>query len=122
MECDGTYYRFSKDETTKNIMADMGKDVSEGPFTKLNAPEIENLTGVEGPAGFKFNDRDEWCIMVDQFATDGGYLPAVTKDMAGGEFRILSRDEYDMGQTKKRHGSVLNITKEELSRLKERFK
>lgn len=122
LEWDGTYYRFSKDETTKNIMADMGKDVSEGPFTKLNAPEIENLTGVEGPAGFKFNDRDEWCIMVDQFATDGGYLPAVTKDMAGGEFRILSRDEYDMGQTKKRHGSVLNITKEELSRLKERFK
>lgn len=122
LEWDGTYYRFSKDETTKNIMADMGKDVSEGPFTKLNAPEIENLTGVEGPAGFKFNDRDEWCIMVDQFATDGGYLPAVTKDMAGGEFRILSGDEYDMGQTKKRHGSVLNITKEELSRLKERFK
>lgn len=122
LEWDGTYYRFSKDETTKNIMADMGKDVSEGPFTKLNAPEIENLTGVEGPAGFKFNDRDEWCIMVDQFATDGGYLPAVTKDMAGGEFRILSKDEYDMGQTKKRHGSVLNITKEELLRLKERFK
>ena len=59
--------------------------------------------------------------MVDQFATDGGYLPIVTKDMSSGEFRVLEKSEYDMGETKKRHGSVLNITEEEYERLTEKF-
>lgn len=121
LEHNGMYYRFSKDETTKNIIADMSSDVGRGPFKRLEAPEVEKLMGVEGPAGFKFNDRDEWCLMVDRFATGGGYLPIVTKDMASGVFRVLEEDEYDMGSTKKRHGSVLNITEEEYKRLTERY-
>ena len=112
-----TYYRFSKDETTKNIISDMTANVSDGPFEKLDAPVVNELMGVEGPACFKFNDREEWCLLVDQFATGKGYLPIVTKDLSSGEFRILDKSEYDMGKTKKRHGSVLNITETEYNNL-----
>lgn len=121
VENNGIYYRFSKDETTKNIIADKSKDVGSTDFEELKAPEVNKLTGVEGPLCFPFNDRDEWCLMVDQFATDGGYLPIITKDMASGEFRVLEKSEYDMGETKKRHGSVLNITSDEYQRLMEKF-
>lgn len=122
IEDKGIYYRFSKDETTKNIIADMSGNVGDGPFKHLNAPAVEELMGVEGPACFKFNDREEWCLMVDQFATGRGYLPIVTKNMASGSFRVLRPDEYDMGATKKRHGSVLNITDEEYDRLEQKYK
>ncbi len=117
IENNGIYYRFSKDETTKNIIADYSDNVNGYDFKKLDAPEVNKLTGVEGPAIFKFNDRQEWCLLVDRFATGKGYLPIVTKDIASGEFRVLDDNEYDMDKTKKRHGSVLNITQEEYSRL-----
>lgn len=121
VENQGVYYRFSKDETTKNIIADRSLDVGSKVFEELKVPEVNKLTGVEGPLCFPFYDRDEWCLMVDQFATDGGYLPIVTKDMASGEFRVLNQSEYDMGETKKRHGSVLNITEEEYEALVRTF-
>lgn len=41
----------------------------------------------------------------------------VTTNLAGGDFRILSPEEYHMGETKKRHGGVLQITDEEYQRL-----
>lgn len=122
IEKDDKYFRFSKDETTKNIVADMGSDVGSKDFTKIDIPVLEKLFGVEGPAIFKFNDRDEYCLIVDQFATDGGYLPIVTSDIESGDFRILNKDEYNMGMTKKRHGSVINITENEYLTLKERFR
>ena len=90
-------------------------------FEELPVPEVNKLKGVEGPLCFPFNDREEYCLMVDQFATDAGYLPIVTSDMASGVFRVLDKSEYDMGQTKKRHGSVLNITEEEFQKLCEKF-
>ena len=121
LEWKGVYYRFSKDETTKNIIADKSENVKDGPFTRLICPNVENLLGVEGPAGFKFNDREEWCLMVDRFAEGTGYLPIVTTDMASGEFRVLNPEEYDMGMTRKRHGSLLNITLEEYDRLVSKY-
>lgn len=121
IENDGVYYRFSKDETTKNIIADKSRDAGSLDFEELPVPEVNKLKGVEGPLCFPFNDREEYCLMVDQFATDAGYLPIVTSDMASGVFRVLDKSEYDMGQTKKRHGSVLNITEEEYQKLCEKF-
>lgn len=117
IENEDVYYRFSKDETTKNIIADYGKNLKDGPFERLVCKNVEELMGVEGPAMFKFNDRDEWCLMVDRFAEGLGYLPIVTKDILSGDFRVLKEDEYDMGKNKKRHGSVLRITEEEYQAL-----
>lgn len=116
----GKYYRFSKDETTKNIRCDKGGSLW-GSFKDVPSETLDNLFGVEGPIIFKFFDREEYCLLVDQFAAGKGYLPLVTNDLNSGEFRILSPDEYDMGQTKKRHGSVLTITEEEYQALQKKW-
>lgn len=121
VECDGMYYRFSKDETTKNIITDKCSDVGSLEFEPVDAPEVQKLMGVEGPLCFPFNDRPGWCLMVDRFATDGGYLPIVTEDMASGNYRVLEDTEYDLGETKKRHGSVLNITADEIILLQKKY-
>lgn len=111
------YYRISKDETTKNITMDKCLDLINGPFTPIASEALDNIFGVEGPAAFPINDSDEWCLMVDQFATNGGYMPLFTKDFASGDFRTLKAEEYHMGANKKRHGSILNLTAEEYEQL-----
>ncbi|RAV05091.1 glycosyl hydrolase family 43 [Paenibacillus sp. YN15] len=113
----GVCFRYSKDETTKNIRVEQGASLDKDAFVPLFAPVLEELTGVEGPEIFKFNDREEWCLIVDRFATGKGYLPLVTTDLASGEFRVLDDEEFDMGKSKKRHGGVLPITRDECSRL-----
>lgn len=113
------YYRFSKDETTKNIQVDFGKSLDKDCFHVIKAPVLNSLFGVEGPEIYKLNDREEWCLIVDRFATHQGYLPLVTKNLASGDFRILEECEFDMGKTRKRHGGILNLTKEEYERLQQ---
>lgn len=113
----GYYYRISKDETTKNIKIDRGEDLINGPFTSVEAPVLEQIMGVEGPIAFQFNDSSDWCVLVDQFATDGGYLPLITSDLEKGEYRVLTSSEYHMGDNKKRHGSVLKLTQKEYDAL-----
>jgi hypothetical protein len=117
----GVYYRISKDETTKNIKIDQGTDLLDGPFTAVKAPQLEKINGVEGPAAFLLNGTDQWCLMVDQFATNGGYMPLISENLARGEFRVLEPDTYDLGSTKKRHGSILNLTIQEYQRLLEKY-
>ncbi len=107
------YYRYSKDETTKHIRVDFGKMLEHDAFVDIESPVLDSLPGVEGPEIFKFNDREEWCLIVDRFATHKGYLPLVTDDLASGKFRVLSDDEFDMGKTLKRHGGIINITEDE---------
>jgi len=73
------------------------------------------LTGkdVEGPQFFKFNGENKWGLLVDQYASDGGYLPIVTSDIGdptGTRWRKLSPDEYSFEGLKKRHGSILPLT------------
>jgi len=115
------YYRISKDETTKNIRIDRGQDLLEGPFTSVESPILEQIMGVEGPIAFQFNDSTDWCVLVDQFATDGGYLPLITKELASGDYKVLAADSYHMGATKKRHGSVLKLTRKEYEALLDKY-
>lgn len=117
----GCYYRISKDETTKSIRMDKGCDLLNGPFVPVPAPELERLDGVEGPAAFRLNEAGGWCLMVDRFASDGGYMPLFTDHIAEGDFRVLAPEEYDMGENKKRHGSVLPLFQSEYDALTDRF-
>ncbi|PWW02562.1 hypothetical protein DFQ01_109187 [Paenibacillus cellulosilyticus] len=76
------------------------------------------LTGkdVEGPQFFKFNGEEKWGLLVDQYATSGGYLPIITTDIGdttGECWRKPEPGEYAFGDLKKRHGSILPITKSE---------
>ncbi|RIX59532.1 1,4-beta-xylanase [Paenibacillus nanensis] len=76
------------------------------------------LTGkdVEGPEFFKFNGEEKWGLLVDQYASDGGYLPIVTTDIGdptGASWRRLKPEEYAFGRLKKRHGTILPLFKGE---------
>ena len=119
----GRYYRYSKDETTKKIRVDVSDTLlPPDSFKEVPSKTLDELYGVEGPEIFKFNDRNEYCLIVDRFAEGKGYLPMVTADLASGEFRILSDNEFDMGETKKRHGGVISITEEEYRKLFDIYK
>lgn len=115
------YYRYTKDETVKNICVDFSKTLRPEDFKEIQSATLDELFGVEGPEIFRFNDREEWCLMVDRFATGKGYLPLVTKQLADGGFKILSDSEFDMGVTKKRHGGIIPITEEEYRILVEKY-
>lgn len=111
------YYRYTKDETTKNIVADFAKTLKPEDFKEIPSETLSELYGVEGPEIFKFNDREEWCLIADRFATGKGYLPLVTKSLKTGAFTVLNDTQFDMGVTKKRHGGIIPITEEEYQRL-----
>lgn len=116
LECEGNYYRISKDEVDKRLILEMSNSLT-GEFVRINSPVLSKLQGVEGPEGYLLPDGKTWCLIADQFMAGKGYLPMVTENLSSGDFRILSPDEYDMGQTKKRHGGILQITDEEYERL-----
>lgn len=40
---DGVYYRFSKDETTKNIKTDTAPDLNKESFTDRPVPNLEAI-------------------------------------------------------------------------------
>lgn len=117
VEENGVFYRFSKDETTKNIRMDMGRELL-GAFEEVDSDCLSGLMGVEGPTAFYMPAEGAWCLMVDQFAAGLGYLPLLSSDLKNGEFRILDASQYDMDRNTKRHGSVLSITGEEYERVK----
>lgn len=111
------YYRISKDETTKNIRIDRGRDLLAGPFEACKYDELEQIFGVEGPEIYKLEDSGEWCLIVDRFATNGGYMPLLCKSLKNDDFHMLESEMYDMGKSKKRHGGVLHITENEMDDL-----
>ncbi len=113
----GFFYRFSKDETTKNIRLDRSKDLLKGPYEDIKSETLDNLFGVEGPQAYYLSELGKWCLIVDRFATGKGYLPIICDDLANGDLRILDDSEFDMGVNKKRHGSVISISNEEYERL-----
>ena len=115
------YYRYTKDETTKNICVDYSETLKPEDFREVKSSVLSELYGVEGPEIVKFNDREEWCLIVDRFATGKGYLPLVSKNLASGEFRILNDTEFDMGVTKKRHGGIIPVTEEEYRKLEKAY-
>ena len=117
IEDKGAYYRYTKDETTKNICVDCSTTLKPEDFKEVKSATLSELFGVEGPEIYKMNDREEWCLIVDRFATHKGYLPLITNNLASGEFRILEDSEFDMGVNKKRHGGVLPVTEEEYQEL-----
>lgn len=121
IEYAGAYYRYSKDETTKNIRVEKGTSLDKDAFTSVSAPALEAILGLEGPQIYKLNDRDEWCLIVDRFAAKQGYLPLLTSDLNSGDFQVVAEEAFDLGKTKKRHGGVLNLTAAECNCLLEAF-
>jgi len=118
IEHNGKYYRFSKDETTKCICADVTDAVINGNVKPIEAEYLKEQAQVEGPAVFKFNGEEKWCLLIDNY-TGIGYYPLITDDLTSG---IFAKPEvsYKM-PTRARHGSVTAITKKEYDALIDRW-
>jgi hypothetical protein len=71
---------------------------------------------VEGPMWAQFNGRNEWNLWLDQFATGRGYMP-ITSSNLGSTQNFRTRTDYSMGGSRKRHGSILNLTAAEQARV-----
>jgi sucrose-6-phosphate hydrolase SacC (GH32 family) len=85
---------------------------------------ISNGTGggnvVEGPMWAQFNGRDEWALWLDQYQTSRGYMPITSTDL-GSTRNFRTRSDYSLGTNRKRHGSILNLTAAEESRVLTRW-
>lgn len=121
---DGWYYRFSKDETNKVIVMEKSRTlIPEGAddYERVTSALLAELHGVEGPEAYYLEEKKKWCLIVDQYATGGGYMPLLTDSLESGEFTRLSPAEYDMGKRQKRHGGIIEISDEEATRLRKVF-
>lgn len=121
VEENGWYYRFIKDETTKTVHMDRSRNLMDRDFEKRYVEALDQLYGVEGPECYPL-ENGKWCLIVDQFAAGKGYLPFVCSSLEQGDFEQVSFGDFDMGMTKKRHGGVLKLTKEEYDRVQTSFR
>ncbi|GAA3682007.1 hypothetical protein GCM10022267_80910 [Lentzea roselyniae] len=117
------YYRASADGhiTIEGANSILGSWTNIGNLSHMG---ISNGTGggnvVEGPMWAQFNGRNEWNLWLDQFATGRGYMPITSANLGStGNFR--TRSDYSTGTSRKRHGSILNITAAEESRVLARW-
>jgi hypothetical protein len=95
-----------------------------GTWTNLGNLSGIGLTGaqVEGPMWMKFRDRNEWTLYLDQYASRGGYMPVTTINPSSpGTYKLPASGSYNMGGTKKRHGSILTLTAAEEARVLARW-
>lgn len=115
----GEYYRFYKNEISKNICMDWGTEL-DGEFRRIPSAQLEQIYGVEGPAVFPLKDG-RWCLLADQFAVNGGYMPVICENLTEGRFSPVKRQEYDMGSLCKRHGSVLVLSGKEYGILERKY-
>ena len=113
----GKYYRFSKDETTKTILAEVS-DSLQGQFTSIDT-NLKDVFGVEGPECFKLKGENRWCLLLDHFAKEGKYFPYYTEDLATAQFTIDTKEFYIPVNAK--HGGVMVITMEEYKALVEAY-
>ncbi|PSL55868.1 glycosyl hydrolase family 43 [Saccharothrix carnea] len=113
------YYRASADGhiTVEGSNSVLGSWTTIGNLSHMG---ISNGTGggnvVEGPMWMQFNGRTEWALWLDQYATGRGYMP-ITSTNLGSTRNFTTRTDYALGSTRKRHGSILNLTAAEESRV-----
>lgn len=118
IENEGTYYRITKDENAKKVFMEKSDSLL-GEWTMVDS-NITEFAGVEGPTIFKFYDRDEWCVLLDEYS-GVKYFPAVTSDLDSGQFRRLESTEYSLPTGAStggpRHGTVIPVTEEEYNNI-----
>lgn len=113
IEEDGVFYRFSKDETDKNVILEKSNSLY-GTFTKLDNFSIPTC---EGPTCFKLNGENKWCLLVD-FYSGSGYAAYTSTDIASGEF---TKDSSYSTPYTFRHGTVIPISMEEYDAITEAY-
>ena len=117
---DNKYYRFSKNESKKNIVVQRSNYMF-SKWETVSAPVVEAENGVEAPLMFKFNNENKWCLMLDNYGKKG-YYPFITRKLTGNElvFEKLSSSQYSMPGNP-RHGYIIPITDDEYRDVRNRW-
>ncbi|NRR29499.1 AbfB domain-containing protein [Oxalobacteraceae bacterium] len=112
-------YRYVRASRDGQISFEGGQTVL-GSWTRIGDISQLGLTGaqVEGPILQQFNGVNQWGLWVDQYASGGGYRPLVSNNLGSAlNWQLLPTSSYSLGSSLKRHGSVLNLTAAEYSRV-----
>ena len=101
-------------------------------LTDLGLTARVDLTNkqLEGPEWFYYNvadrgdDPEKIGLMGDMYMNGQGYLPLSTTDVedrdnSNGSWKVLGDSDYSWTGLKKRHGSIMRLTKEEIANVKE---
>jgi len=93
-----------------------------GGWTTLGDLSGLGLDGgdVEGPMWAKFNGTNRWALWLDQYATSRGYMPLTSTNL-GNVGNFTRGSSYNLGSNLKRHGSILNLTQAEETRVLNRY-
>lgn len=104
---DGKYYQFYKHNSS--VIKMLVSDHASGPYT-----EVSGFTpiGGEGPAEYKVNGTDQYCLCVDNYSV---YVPYLTDDIASGVF-TKSTAEVVM-PTGSKHGVMVPVSQREYDNL-----
>ena len=106
---------------------ELGLDLSDAGVDALDNGSLE------GPELCELNVSDrtdpdvpEYGIIADRYMAGTGYMPIKTSDIedrdnSKGSWKVLSDKEYSFDRLKKRHGTILRITKDEIERLKKAY-
>lgn len=108
---DGKYYHFYKKYNNEVVM--MVSDHASGPYTEVDS--FKHITG-EGPAEYKVNGTDTYCLCVDNYTV---YVPYLTNDIASGEFTKATADVTM--PTGSKHGTFVPISQTEYDGLLEAY-
>lgn len=115
IQVEGGKHRFYRASGDGQITIE-GADSLLGKWERIGDVSHLGYTGkqIEGPILFKFNGQRKWGMLADQYASGRGYLPFVLTDPQDTRsYRVLAPSEYSLGNSRKRHGSILNITRTE---------
>lgn len=115
-----TYYRFTKDEKFKAITMESAPRLL-GPWQPTPGFSLDKLVGYEGPELYQLEPAQEgrpavWGLILDFYSKGQGYQPWTTTDLSTGQFQP---GEGFVFPFKFRHGSVLPLTADELTRLEQ---
>lgn len=134
---DGYYYRASKDgandDATGSIRLDRSDDIF-GEWETVTSlgnlgfdRDMTNRT-LEGPELFKYNEKDwvdgklTYGLYTDRYIEGTGYLPLITTDLSDADnsydsWKLVPETNYTFDTLKKRHGTILSITRDEYERI-----
>ncbi len=118
----GRYYRFTKNLHARKIFQDSADRLS-GPWTSMDEFSLANTWGYEGPFCYPLSPATtdhpgEWCLLLDHYTKGEGYKAFVTKDIASGQFESAPAITFPF---KFRHGAVLPLTADELTRVEDAY-
>lgn len=108
---DGRYYQFFKKYNNEIHM--MVSDHASGPYEEVK--EFTPING-EGPAIYKVNNSENYCLCVDNYSV---YIPYLTSDISSGIF-TKATDDVTM-PTGSKHGGMIPITTEEYAGILEKY-